>query len=120
MCGRWTRSRVFSLKLPRCEASDVDVELVEPGIVTVAVELDLELQLLLLYGQLADRAEGTGARTSPRMIRSSGGELSTLARYSGFLAQGLFVHLADSHRKGAVATDEGARPDATGRRRARH
>src|SRR5258706_10605344 len=57
------------LKLPRGEAADVDVELVEPRIVAVAGELDLELHLLLGHGLLAHRARGANARPSPGPIR---------------------------------------------------
>jgi hypothetical protein len=39
-----------SLKLPGGEAADVNMELVQPGIVAVAGELDLELLLALGHG----------------------------------------------------------------------
>jgi hypothetical protein len=62
------------LKLPCREAPDVDVELVQPGIVAVVRKLDLELKLLLAHGQLADRAGGADAWTSPRpCLRQPGG-----------------------------------------------
>jgi len=98
----------------------VDVVLVEPGAVSIVRELDLELELILAYGHPADRAEGADARTSPGTIRSAGREFSGFDRRSGLLAQFLFVHLADSYRRRAVSTEGLAKPDATGRRRARH
>jgi len=51
------RGAVLSaLKLSRCKASDVDMELVQSGVVTIAGELDLELQLILRDGLAAHRA----------------------------------------------------------------
>jgi hypothetical protein len=87
--------RLRPLELPRREASEVDVELVEPGIVTVAGELDLELHLVLRDGQPSDRAIGPDARPAPRAIRATDGELSALDSGSGFLPKRTFIgHLA--------------------------
>jgi hypothetical protein len=38
----------FALELPRCEAADVDMELVQSAVVTVSGELNLEVQLIPL------------------------------------------------------------------------
>jgi hypothetical protein len=66
------RGAVLSaLKLPRCKASDVDMELVQSGVVTIAGELDLELQLILRDGLAAHRAY-VSARSWALQLRCSG------------------------------------------------
>jgi hypothetical protein len=65
---RWLR-RSVPLELPRGEAPDVDVELVEARVVAVASELDLELQLILGYGTATDGAFDPDTRTTPSPIR---------------------------------------------------
>src|SRR4029450_4337462 len=55
----------FALELPRSEAADVDVELVQSGVVAIAGELDLELQMILRDGLAAHRAERTNSRSAP-------------------------------------------------------
>jgi hypothetical protein len=59
-----------ALELPGCEASDVDVEFVQSGVVTIAGELNLELQLILLDGLAAHRAGRTDPRPAPGTVRS--------------------------------------------------
>ena len=56
------------LELPRREAPDVDMELVETA-ATFPFELDLELVLMLGNGQAAHGAFGADARASPRTGR---------------------------------------------------
>jgi hypothetical protein len=62
-----------ALELPCCEASDVDVELVQSGVVTIAGELDLELQVILRDGLAAHRAGRTDPRPAPGTVGSAGG-----------------------------------------------
>jgi hypothetical protein len=57
------------LKLPRCEASDMDVKLIQPGMVAVARELNLKFRLVLRHGQLADRAAGPLEYPGPGPLR---------------------------------------------------
>src|SRR5438093_7879623 len=52
------------LELPGREAADVDVELVQPGIVPIAGELNLELHLGALDGEIADGTHRPDARPS--------------------------------------------------------
>jgi hypothetical protein len=59
----------YALELPCCEAAEVDVELVESRVVTIAGELDLELQLILRDGLAKHAAEGTYSR--PPQVRSA-------------------------------------------------
>jgi len=56
------------LELPRREAPDVDMELVEAA-ATILFELDLELVLMLRDGQAAHGAFGADTRASPRTGR---------------------------------------------------
>src|SRR5712664_2611045 len=58
-----------SLKYPRREALDVDLVLVQAGVVAVVGELDLELQFCASDRELADRTQGADARASPSPIR---------------------------------------------------
>src|SRR5438552_11731163 len=83
-----------SLELPRREALQVDVELVQPRIAAVAGELDLELHLGGLHGKLTDRTLGADARTSPGTVGPSPRELAVSDHQARFLAQAFFVHLA--------------------------
>jgi len=69
LTGRVRTLARTSLKLPRGEAPDVDVELVEARVVAVSCELNLELQFILRHWLLAYRARGTDARPSPSPIR---------------------------------------------------
>jgi hypothetical protein len=50
------------------QAPDVDVELIQTGIVSVARQLDLEFHLVLRHGQLADHANDSD--TGPPQLRS--------------------------------------------------
>ena len=84
------------LELPRREAADVDVVLVQPGRGSAAVtrELDLELHLGGPHRKLADRTGGADARTAPRAIGGAAGELAVLKDRARPLAKSLFIHLA--------------------------
>jgi len=85
------------LELPRREASDVNMELVESGIVAVARELDLKFHLVVRDGYPADRTGGADAGPSPCAGRGTGGQLAVSDRFSGFLAKDRLVrHLAVS------------------------
>ena len=53
------------LELPRREAPDVDVELVQSGIVAVTRELNLEFHLIAGHGVPAHRTESTDAGPAP-------------------------------------------------------
>src|SRR5205807_9426387 len=84
------------LELPRREAADVDVVLVQPrrGSAAVTGELDLELHLGGSHRKLADRAWGADARTAPRAVGGAAGELAVLNDRARPFAKSLFVHLA--------------------------
>ena len=73
---------LVSLELPRREAADMDVELVEPA-AAVLLELNLEFVLSLRNGQTADAAGGADSWTSPRAGRCGSGELSLLDGRTG-------------------------------------
>jgi len=95
---------VLPFQLPRGVAPNVDVELVEPGIVTVASELDLELHLVLGDGHPADLTKRANTGTAPCAGRGAGRELARLDSGSGFLAEDRLVrHLAVSEPREAVA-----------------
>jgi hypothetical protein len=68
------------LELPRREAPDVDVELVQPGVVAVAAELDLELELVAGHGLVADGTCRANTRPAPGAIRSAFRERAALNR----------------------------------------
>jgi len=85
------RSLPPSLELPRREAPDVDVELVEPGVVSVALELDLELLLVFGDGQSANGARGTDAVTSPRTRWCDRGQFPFLNGFSSFRTERYFI-----------------------------
>src|SRR5882724_12085544 len=84
------------LELPGREAPDVDVVLVEARVVAVVRELDLELQLALRYGQVADRARGTDSWPAPCPIRPSVRKLPGFQHLTDLRAHKLLVHLAGS------------------------
>lgn len=65
----------MSLELPRREAADMDVELVEPA-AAVLLELNLEFVIGPRNGHAADAAGGADTWTSPRAGRCGSGELS--------------------------------------------
>jgi hypothetical protein len=67
----------YALELPGREAADVDVELVQSGVVTIAGELNLELQLILRDGLAAHRAGRTDPRPAPGTVGSSRRQLSS-------------------------------------------
>src|SRR4030095_7314031 len=79
------------LELPRREAPDVDVELVQAGVVAVTLELDFKLQLLLRYGQVANRARGSDPGAAPCTVGTPGRQLTTPDDCSGLLAQNRLV-----------------------------
>jgi len=60
----------LALELPRSEAADVDVELVRAGVITIAGELNLELQLIFRDGLAAHRAGRTDSRPAPGTVGS--------------------------------------------------
>src|SRR4030095_1946740 len=81
------------LELPRREAPDVDVELVQAGVVAVALELNLKLQLFPRYGQVGTRAQGSDPRAAPCTVGTTGRQLTIPDDCSGLLAQnGLVGH----------------------------
>src|SRR5205823_4739375 len=84
------------LELPRREAADVDVVLVQPGLGGAAVtrELDLELHLGGSHRKLADRAWSPDAWTAPRAVGGTARELAIVNDRARLLAKSLFVHLA--------------------------
>ena len=80
-----------SLELPRGEAADMDVELVEAWVVAVTSELDLELQLVALDGKPTDGTGCADARPAPCTVRRSGRELPRLDAFSGLPAEDLLI-----------------------------
>jgi len=74
------------LELPRREAPNVNVELVEPWIVAIPSKLNLELQLILGHGPSTDGALGSDPRTAPGPIRGARGELTALDRFAGLFS----------------------------------
>src|SRR5688572_15170978 len=97
----------MSLELPRREAADMDVVLVEPA-AAVLLELDLEFLLGLGNGQAADGAWGTDTWTSPCTVRFDSGELSMLDGCTGLRAKSLFI------RHGGLSKDVTGRGQARG------
>ena len=81
----------YALELPCCEAADVDVELVESRVVTIAGELDLELQMILRDGLAAHHAGRTHTRPAPATVGSSVWQLSSTDQFAGFRAQNSLV-----------------------------
>jgi hypothetical protein len=90
--------RVRPLELPRGEASDVHMELVQSGVVPVAGELDLELQLGLGHGLATHGAERADARPAPCPIWRPGGELPGAYRIAGLFSEAWFVGQGRSRR----------------------
>src|SRR4030095_445992 len=64
-----------SFKLPCGEAPNVDMELVEPRIVAVTSELNLEFQLVVFDRKATDATGCADTRPAPRAVRTSGREL---------------------------------------------
>src|SRR5436309_933337 len=75
------------LELPRGEATDVDVELIEPRIVAITSKLNLELQLTAPDRKITHRTRCIDTWPAPCAIRESGRELPCLDHCSGFLAE---------------------------------
>src|SRR4030095_11025182 len=73
------------LELPRREAPDVDVELVQAGVVAVALELNPKLQFFPRYGQVANRAQVSDPRAAPCTVGTTGrvGRLGALQNLIG-------------------------------------
>src|SRR4029453_3876510 len=73
------------LELPRREAPDVDVELVQAGVVAVALELNPKLQFFPRYGQVANRAQVSDPRAAPCTVGTTGrgGRLGPLKNLIG-------------------------------------
>jgi len=78
------------------------VELVQSRVITIAGELDLQLQMILRDGLSAHREERTNSRSAPGTVGSSGRQLSSWDRFSGFRSKGSFV-------------GHGSRPEAAAR-----
>jgi hypothetical protein len=106
------------LELPRREAPDVDVELVQPGVVAVAAELDLQLELVASHGLVADGTCRANTRPAPGAIRLASRELAALNCCTSLRAENLFVrHLAVPRRAAderATRDEREAKPDAVG------
>jgi hypothetical protein len=92
-----------SFKLPYREAPDVEVELVQAGIVPVARELDLELHLGGRHRKVADRAWCADTRPTPRPVRATGGKLSVLNDRAGFRTEDIFIHEANGMPRRSVS-----------------
>jgi hypothetical protein len=87
------------LELPRREAPDVDVERVQPRVVAVAAELDLDLELVAGRGLVADGAYRANAWPAQGAIRSASRERAALNRFTSLRAEKLFIgHLAVPRR----------------------
>jgi len=71
----------------------MDVKVAHSGVAAVAVELNLDLQLILRDDLAAHRAGRTGPRSAPGPIGSAGRQLSATDRFAGLLAEDeLFGH----------------------------
>lgn len=75
-----------SLKLPGCEATDVDVELVEAGTATVMGKLNLKFKLRLCHWFPADLTRRTDPGATPGAVRRARGKLAVLDGFSGLFA----------------------------------
>jgi hypothetical protein len=84
------------LKLPGREPANVDVELVEAGVVAIMGELDLELHLVARDGQFSDGADRTDTGSTPSAVRSAVRELPSVEYLTGLRTYSLLVHLAGS------------------------
>src|SRR5438445_2899605 len=86
---------VWAFALPRGEAPDVEVVIVEAGGPPFGQVLDFELHLIRLHRLAAHGALRPAPRSAPCATRLHRWQLSTLDGFPGFLAQGgLVVHLA--------------------------
>ena len=73
----------------------MDVEVVQSWRVAITGELDLEFQLVLRHGELAERAGSPDPRATPRVDWLAAGQLPTSKGFSRFFAKQRFVrHLA--------------------------
>jgi hypothetical protein len=100
-----------TLELPGREAADVDVKLIQPRLIAVKRELDLELQLILRDGLTADPAVRTHSRSAPGTIGSSVWQLSIANDFAGFRAKRRLVrHIEVSRIRQDVAKPNARRP----------
>jgi len=104
-----------SLELPGGEASDVDVELVQAGIVTIAGELNLELHLVSFHRHAAHGTRRPNARPAPCAVRPTTRELAVQDDLTSDSSQDILVHPADpSAPRDAVRGKGEAKPEAAG------
>jgi hypothetical protein len=88
---------VVSLELPRGEAPQMKVVLVQTRRVAVMRELDLELKLVAAHGLCANDARGTDTRPSPSAIWVVRRNFAGLDRCTSLLTENGFVwHLIGS------------------------
>ena len=104
------RATLDALKFPRREALNVNVELIEAGVVAVVFELNLKLQLIPRDGLAADRAERTDPWPAPSTIGSFVWQLSSANHFLGFRAQNLLVGHGNSLGSGGVVMPDARRP----------
>ena len=104
------RATLDALKFPRREALNVNVELIEAGVVAVVFELNLKLQLIPRDGLAADRAERTDPWPAPSTIGSFVWQLSSANHFLGFRAQNLLVGHGKSLGSGGVVMPDARRP----------
>jgi hypothetical protein len=104
------RPALPALEFPGREATDVDVKVVQSGVVTVAVKLELEFQLILRDGCSAHRAERPGPRPAPGTVRSSKGYLRSADRFSGLRAQNSLVGYGSNSRSAGLVMPDARRP----------
>ena len=104
------------LELPRREAPDVDVELVEPGVTAVVPELDLELHLVAGRGLFAGGACCANTWPAPRPIGLRLGSLPITTALRAFsrtiFSFGIWAFLA--RKPGARRQEDWVQPDAGG------
>jgi hypothetical protein len=65
------RLEVLSFKLPGREAADVDMVFVRIAMIAALKEFDLEFNLILTDGSIADRAARAVPRTAPGAVRAA-------------------------------------------------
>ena len=107
------------------EAPDVDVQLVQPRVVAIAPELDLQLQLAAGHGFIADGTCRANTGSAPRAIRSAAGACRPQPPRAP--SRGELVRPASRctsaglQRRAPRAHEQEAKPDAVGEdaRRAR-
>ena len=65
------RLEILSFMLPGREAADVDMVSVRIAMIAAPKELDLEFDLIVTDGRIADRAASAVARTAPGAVRAA-------------------------------------------------